>query len=52
MEIRYAEVLLNLAEMCCGYRQGGCSDQEAYTGLVAVRKKERAFRQAEDNCMV
>ncbi|MDF2190439.1 RagB/SusD family nutrient uptake outer membrane protein [Paraflavitalea sp. CAU 1676] len=38
MEIRYAEVLLNLAECAAGIGRVA-ADQEAYTGLVAVRKR-------------
>jgi hypothetical protein len=38
MEIRYAEVLLNLAESAAEINNLGVS-QEAYTGLIAVRKR-------------
>ncbi len=38
MEIRYAEVLLNLAESACGINRTG-QGQEAYEGLIAVRKR-------------
>jgi hypothetical protein len=38
MEIRYAEVLLNLAESAAELGYLGVS-QEAYTGLIAVRKR-------------
>jgi hypothetical protein len=38
MEIRYAEVLLNLAESATGINKVGQSD-ESYAGLIAVRKR-------------
>lgn len=38
MEIRYAEVLLNLAESACGINHLG-QDQEAYQGIIATRKR-------------
>jgi hypothetical protein len=38
MEIRYAEVLLNLAESAVGINKTGITD-EGYTGLIAVRKR-------------
>lgn len=38
MEIRYAEVLLNLAESAVGIGKTGVGD-EGYAGLVAVRKR-------------
>lgn len=38
MEIRYAEVLLNLAESACGINRIS-QGQEAYEGLIAVRKR-------------
>lgn len=38
MEIRYAEVLLNLAESAVGINRTGTSD-EGYTGLVAIRQR-------------
>jgi len=38
MEIRYAEVLLNLAESAVGIGKTGVSD-EGYAGLIAVRKR-------------
>ncbi|BAV05166.1 Starch-binding associating with outer membrane [Filimonas lacunae] len=38
MEIRYAEVLLNLAESAVGINKLGTSD-EGYAGLVAIRKR-------------
>jgi hypothetical protein len=38
MEIRYAEVLLNLAESAVGIGKTGAGD-EGYAGLVAVRKR-------------
>lgn len=38
MEIRYAEVLLNLAESACGINKTGAAD-ESYAGLIAVRKR-------------
>ena len=38
MEIRYAEVLLNLAESATGINKTGATD-ESYTGIVAVRKR-------------
>jgi len=38
MEIRYAEVLLNLAESACGINKTGSGD-EGYAGIVAVRKR-------------
>jgi hypothetical protein len=38
MEIRYAEVLLNLAESAAGINKVSATD-EAYTSLIAVRKR-------------
>lgn len=38
IEIRYAEVLLNLAESAVGINKTGAAD-EGYTGLIAVRKR-------------
>lgn len=38
MEIRYAEVLLNLAESAVGINRLGVAD-EGYAGLIAVRKR-------------
>lgn len=38
MEIRYAEVLLNLAESACGINRLS-ADQEAYQGIIATRKR-------------
>jgi len=38
MEIRYAEVLLNLAEAATGINKTGQGD-ESYTGMIAVRKR-------------
>lgn len=38
MEIRYAEVLLNLAEAATGINKVGTAD-ESYTGIIAVRKR-------------
>ncbi len=38
MEIRFAEVLLNLAESAVGIGMTGTSD-EGYTGIIAVRKR-------------
>ena len=38
MEIRYAEVLLNLAESAVGINKTGLTE-EGYTGLIAVRKR-------------
>jgi len=38
MEIRYAEVLLNLAESAVGISKLGTGD-ESYTGIIAVRKR-------------
>jgi hypothetical protein len=38
MEIRYAEVLLNLAESAVGINKTGTSE-EGYTGITAVRKR-------------
>lgn len=38
MEIRYAEVLLNLAEAACGINKLASTD-ESYTGMIAVRKR-------------
>ncbi|MBO9617526.1 MAG: RagB/SusD family nutrient uptake outer membrane protein [Niabella sp.] len=38
MEIRYAEVLLNLAESAVGVGKTGQGD-EGYTGLIAIRKR-------------
>jgi hypothetical protein len=38
MEIRYAEVLLNLAESAVGIGKTATSD-EAYAGIIAVRKR-------------
>lgn len=38
MEIRYAEVLLNLAESACGINKTGAGE-EGYAGIVALRKR-------------
>lgn len=38
MEIRYAEVLLNLAEAAAGINKTNATD-ESYTGLIAIRKR-------------
>ncbi|RZM08444.1 MAG: RagB/SusD family nutrient uptake outer membrane protein, partial [Pedobacter sp.] len=38
IELRYAEVLLNLAESACGINRLGQAE-EAYQGLIAVRKR-------------
>lgn len=38
MEIRYAEVLLNLAESAVGINKTGVAD-ESYTGIMAVRQR-------------
>jgi hypothetical protein len=47
MEIRYAEVLLNLAESAVGIGKTGISD-EGYEGLIAVRKRAGIQKGTDD----